>query len=73
MSDIHTLDQVQQVLRGLVVSLIGTQQLDATKLSTHLQAFASAPDLDPSAQKMLLDLAEGAAMLGKAQAAGRPS
>ncbi|MGE3907942.1 MAG: hypothetical protein AB7K36_01230 [Chloroflexota bacterium] len=57
------LNAVQAVLRGLTVSLATAARVDLAELATLLQAAAANPALEPIAQRMLLDLAEGPQML----------
>lgn len=68
---LETLNIVQQVLRGVVVSLAVSQRIDMPRCASSLQAFAAGKDLDPMAVQMLLDLAQGLDMIGKA-AQGQP-
>ncbi|WP_162782111.1 hypothetical protein [Arenimonas caeni] len=66
--DMATLTVVQEVLRGLTLSLAAASRADLSELSTALQGFAdSAPGLEAISRTMLRNLAEGPAML----AAGR--
>ena len=61
------LNIIQQVLRG-VVTAAGALHPDRTaELSATLAAFASNPDIDPTARAMLDDLAQGPGMLARAQ------
>ncbi len=61
--DPATLNAVQQTLRGLTVSLATAARADLGELATLLQAFASGPGIEATAQSMLLDLAEGLQLL----------
>ncbi|QKJ67469.1 hypothetical protein HQN60_12555 [Deefgea piscis] len=54
------LNTMQQVLRGLVASLVQANAVNGTDLAAHLQAFANMPVIEPFAKTMLLDLAVGA-------------
>ena len=64
---LETLNVVQQVLRGVVVSLAATQRVDPFELSTLLAGASQQPHLDPMAQQMLADLAQGLAVISKAK------
>jgi len=57
--DMETLNAMQQVLRGLTVSLAAASRADLGELATLLQAFAAAHPVEPVAKAMLLDLADG--------------
>jgi hypothetical protein len=58
------LDTVQQVLRGMTVSIAAAGRMDMAELATLLQGFATSPaTLDPLARRMLLDLASGLDLL----------
>jgi hypothetical protein len=57
------LNTVQQVMRGLVASLVAVHPEKAAELSTTLAAFAEQPNLETAARNMLLDLSQGAAIL----------
>lgn len=57
------LNTMQQVMRGLVSSLVASHPERAAELSTTLAAFAEQPNLETAARNMLLDLSQGAAML----------
>lgn len=50
---------VHEVLKGLTVSIAAAARVDKAELSHLLSAFAANPKLEPLAQKMLADLAEG--------------
>ena len=71
MADASTLNVVQQVLKGITISLAMHRQEDLAKLASALQAFASTHNLEPEAVAMLQDLAQGFDMLGRASS--RPS
>lgn len=60
------LDIVQQVLRGLLVSIVATRREDAALIASSLQAFASNPQLESEARVMLSDLALGLDMIASA-------
>lgn len=62
--DMATLTVVQEVLKGLTLSLAAASRSDLSELSTALQSFAdSTPGLEPISRTMLRNLAEGPAML----------
>ncbi len=61
-----TLDTVQQVLRGVVVSLALSAKVDLPQCAASLKSFASDGNLDPMAQVMLNDLARGLELIGQA-------
>lgn len=60
-----TLDIVQQVLRGMLVSLAVSQRADMQLCSSSLKAFAEDGNLDPMAKVMLNDLARGMDLLSQ--------
>jgi hypothetical protein len=66
-ADAETLNVVQQVLRGVVVSLAMHRQDDMARLGSALEAFAIHQRLEPMAKQMLLDLAMGCNVLGRAK------
>lgn len=55
---------IQQVLRGITVSLALEQKADMARLGSALQAFATNSAIDSVVSTMLIDLAEGISMLG---------
>jgi hypothetical protein len=61
-AQIETLNIVQEVLRGVVLSVIAANPHGKEALTAMLAA-AATPDLSPAAQTMLRDLAAGPAML----------
>jgi hypothetical protein len=61
-----TLDTVQQVLRGVVVSLALSAKVDLPQCAASLKSFAADGNLDPMAQVMLNDLAHGLELIGQA-------
>lgn len=62
----EVLNIVQQVMRGVVASMQVTHPERTAELLTSLAAFCNQPNLEPTAQAMLLDLSQGAAMLASA-------
>jgi hypothetical protein len=58
-------DSLQQVLRGMVVSIAGASNADMTKLAGLLNDSANAPNLSKEARVMLRDLAQGPQILGQ--------
>lgn len=67
---IATLNVTQQVLRGLVMSLLALNRAEIARVADALQAFAHAPGIEPTAANMLKDLAGGVSALssvGKAK------
>lgn len=62
-SDLEILNTVQQVLRGMLIALAAGNKADLGNISSALEAFAANGEISPMAQKMLLDLASGAAGL----------
>lgn len=63
--DMATLTVVQEVLRGVLTSLVTAGTVDGAKFATGLQAFASAPGLERISETMLMDLAQGMDMLAR--------
>lgn len=63
-----TLDVVQQVLRGLTVSLALSAKVDLQQCAASLNSFAEDDNLDPMAKVMLNDLARGLELIGQAMA-----
>lgn len=61
-----TLDTVQQVLRGVVVSLALSAKVDLPQCAASLRSFAEDGNLDPMASVMLNDLARGLELIGQA-------
>lgn len=68
--DMATLTVVQEVLRGVLVSLAKTNAIDAEKVARAIQSFVADPGLEPTSEVMLLDLAGGMEILGKIQRRG---
>ena len=66
-SQAHTLNIVQEVLRGVVIAAGALAPERTAEMTSTLAAFANRPDADPVASQMLLDLAEGLGMLSKAR------
>lgn len=64
---LETLNVVQQVLKGVVLSLAAAQRVDPSELSTLLTDASRLPNFDPLAQQMLVDLAQGLAVIAKAK------
>ena len=63
--DMVSLEVVQQVLRGLTVSLAAGGRMDMPQVASLLQAWAgSQSTMDPLARTMLLDLSAGLDTLG---------
>lgn len=60
-----TLNVVQEVLRGIVVSLAASSHVDTAKFASSMQAFAGHPEIDPMSKVMLEDLAKGLDMLAR--------
>ena len=58
-SEIETLNIVQQVLKGLMLTLAAENKADRGKIGSLLEAYASNEGLDPMARAMILDLASG--------------
>lgn len=58
----EVLNIVQEVLRGVVISVGAVAPEKLAELSASLQAFASAPGISPTSAGMLKDLAEGPGM-----------
>jgi hypothetical protein len=67
-AQMDTLNIVQEVLRGVVLSVIAASPQGKEAFSAMLAATAT-PNLSPTAQTMLRDLAAGPTML---EALGRP-
>ena len=62
--DMDTLTAVQEVLRGLMLSLAAASRADLSHLASLLQGFADhTPGLEDISRTMLRDLARGAAQL----------
>lgn len=56
----ETLNVVQQVLKGALLSIAASVRADPGQVATHLQSFAqNTPGLDSRAVAMLADLAAG--------------
>lgn len=66
---IETINVIQEVLRGVVVSVLASNPDRAAAVSATLAAAAQHPGLSPIAQTMLADLAAGPAMI---EAASKP-
>lgn len=64
--NMETLNVIQQVLRGALSSIASASRADLVQCATLMQAFAGNPALDRRAQAMLLDLAQGLDVLGRA-------
>ncbi|HEU4589412.1 MAG TPA: hypothetical protein VFS13_00775 [Steroidobacteraceae bacterium] len=62
----ETLNITQQVLRNVVIALCAEMRADMSRVSAVLAAAGAQESLEPAAQRMLTDLAEGLAMLGGA-------
>lgn len=56
---------IQEVFRGIVVSIAGASNADMGKLAGLLNDFADTPNLSPEAKMMLRDLAKGPAVLSQ--------
>lgn len=66
--NLATLNVVQEVLRGITVSLATAARVDLAELSGLLQSFAEdTPGLDPLTRVMVRDLAVGPALLTPAR------
>ena len=65
-SQAHTLNIVQEVLRGVVIAAGALAPERTAEMTSTLAAFANRPGADPVARTMLLDLAEGLGMLSNA-------
>jgi hypothetical protein len=63
---IDVLNVTQQALRGVVLGLLAMQPGRAAEVSEALQAAASQRGIEPMAQRMLADLAEGVGALAAA-------
>ena len=50
---------VHEALRGLTVSIAAAARVDKSELAHLLLAYSANPTLEPLAQKILADLAEG--------------
>ena len=64
--NIETINVVQQVLKGVALSIAGAARADLAECATHMQAFVQNHRLDPLAVSMLLYVAQGFDMLAKA-------
>ncbi|HWH75057.1 MAG TPA: hypothetical protein VNV16_12420 [Methylibium sp.] len=64
----EVLNIIQETLRGMTVGLLAMQPTQAARVSAAMQAFAEADGISPEASAMLLNLAEGVAVLAAAQA-----
>ena len=62
----ETLEVVQQVLRGALLSIAAANRADLVQCASLMQAFAGDhTSLDPRAKTMLLDLSEGLVQIGR--------
>lgn len=67
----EVLQITQEVLRGLMISLAGASKADMNVLSELLIEAAKASNLAPHSRIMLEDLAQGPALIAKANAKSR--
>ena len=71
MNDTHTLQVMQETLRGLLLALITADPgIDRPQLAKSLHALSFGPGISPQAQLALQDLAAG--MTAIAKVASRP-
>jgi len=65
--NMETLNVVQQVLKGALLSIALASRVDLLECATLMQSHAmDAPNLDSRTRAMMLDLAEGFDTLGRA-------
>lgn len=63
---LEVINIVQEVLRCIVISAIALNPTERARFAGALQTMSGGPALSPMAQRMLQDLAEGAAMISSA-------
>jgi len=67
MQDYEILNIIQEVFRGIVISMTAIDPIKLPDVARLLEACAAREELDPISQKMLADLAAGLTLLGSAQ------